>query len=200
MLAWKTFQSILGALEPRERTWHGERPKSATVASQNSVWRGESPGWGEWWGTGLVCSPAMTQNLHAALICLNTQGWAQFVLLLIQTWLPGGHTSQVFLCCPEHTGSEAGALAGEEEVFPLSPHICTDPPSTARCPDSLRLKKGTPGKTQFRVSEGNRVLLLVLLYSKNQAFRSSFLHGSSYIFLYIWSSLFSPDMEFPEHG
>lgn len=84
MFAWKTFQSILGALEPRERTWRGERPKSVTVASQNSVWRGESPGWGEWWGTGLVCSPAMTQNLHAALICLNTQGWAQFILLLIQ--------------------------------------------------------------------------------------------------------------------
>lgn len=67
----------------------------------------------------------------------------------MQTWLPEGPTSQVFLCCPEHTGSEAGALAGEEEVFPLSPHICTDPPSSAGCPDSLRLKKGTLGKTQF---------------------------------------------------
>lgn len=87
------------------------------------------------------------------------------------TWLPEGPTSQVFLCCPEHTGSEAGALAGEEEVFPLSPHVCTDPPSSVGCPHSLRLKKGTPGKTQFRVSQGNGVLLLVLLYSKKSSFQ-----------------------------
>lgn len=41
MLAWKTFQSILGVLEPRER------PESVTVASPSSVWWGEAPGWGE---------------------------------------------------------------------------------------------------------------------------------------------------------
>lgn len=76
----------------------------------------------------------------------------------------GGPTSQVFLCCPEHTGSEAGTLAGEEEVFPLSPHVCTDPSSSAGCPDSLRLKKVTLGKTVHWASQGDRIPLPVLLY------------------------------------
>lgn len=164
MLAWKMFQSILGALEPRERTWHGERPESVTEASQSSVWWGEAPRWEEWWGTGLFCS-AMTQNLHAALICLNAQGWAQVILFLIQTWLPEGAPLLRSSSVAQSTQAvRLGHWLGKKRffLFPLTSAQILHP--LPQCPDSLRLKKVTLGKTVHWASQEDRIPLPVLLY------------------------------------
>lgn len=103
-------------------------------------------------------------------------------LFLIYGFPRGPHFSGLPLLPRAHR-QRGWALAGEEEVCPPSPHICTDPSSSAGCPDSLRLKKGTLGKTQFIESvKGTEFCFWCCWIQENQASRSRFLHGSSYIF------------------